>query len=43
MPQVQQGMRSRGYRGLHLGSQERRIRHFHRTLEEYVYGRLEPR
>ena len=35
-PPVQAGMRSTGYRGLYLAHQERRIRHFHHVLEEYV-------
>jgi hypothetical protein len=29
-------MRSRAFAGLLLNRQERRIRHFHRTLEGYV-------
>ena len=36
LPRVQAGMRSRAFSGLLLGAQERRIRHFHRTLEAYV-------
>ncbi len=36
LPRVQAGMRSRAFRGLLLNAQERRIRHFHRTLEHYV-------
>jgi hypothetical protein len=35
---VQAGMRSRGYTGLYLAHQERRIRHFHRVLDEYLFG-----
>jgi phenylpropionate dioxygenase-like ring-hydroxylating dioxygenase large terminal subunit len=35
---VQAGMRSRGYAGLYLAHQERRIRHFHRVLDEYLFG-----
>jgi ring hydroxylating enzyme alpha subunit len=35
---VQAGMRSRGYDGLYLAHQERRIRHFHRVLDEYLFG-----
>lgn len=38
LPGVQAGMNSRGYRGLWLGKQELRIRHFHKTLDDYVYG-----
>lgn len=37
-PPVQAGMRSRGYPGLYLAHQERRIRHFHRVLDEYLFG-----
>jgi nitrite reductase/ring-hydroxylating ferredoxin subunit len=33
---IQSGMRSRGFRGLHLAHQERRIRHFHAVLDEYL-------
>ncbi len=33
---VQAGMGSRAFRGLFLGAQERRIRHFHRTLDTYI-------
>jgi phenylpropionate dioxygenase-like ring-hydroxylating dioxygenase large terminal subunit len=36
LPRIQAGMRSRGYTGLHLGDQEVRIRHFHRTLDGYL-------
>ena len=36
LPLVQAGMRSSGYKGLFLGSQELRIRHFHETLERYT-------
>lgn len=35
---IQAGMHSVGFRGLHLAAQERRIRLFHRVLEEYVGG-----
>jgi phenylpropionate dioxygenase-like ring-hydroxylating dioxygenase large terminal subunit len=35
-PPVQAGMRSSGFTGLFLAYQERRIRHFHRLLDEYV-------
>jgi phenylpropionate dioxygenase-like ring-hydroxylating dioxygenase large terminal subunit len=37
-PPVQAGMRSAGFQGLELAHQERRIRHFHRTLDEYLFG-----
>ena len=33
-------MRSAAFRSLHLGEQEVRIRHFHRTLEGYVERRV---
>jgi hypothetical protein len=36
LPRIQAGMRSRAFESLHLGEQEIRIRHFHRTLEGYV-------
>jgi phenylpropionate dioxygenase-like ring-hydroxylating dioxygenase large terminal subunit len=38
LPFVQRGMNSAGYSGLWLGDQELRIRHFHKTLEDYVSG-----
>ncbi len=38
LPNVQRGMHSRGYSGLYLSSQERRIRHFHKTLMEIIEG-----
>ena len=37
LPGVQAGMNSAGYRGLWLGEQELRIRHFHQTLDDFVY------
>ena len=36
LPRIQRGMHSAGFRGLHLGNQEIRIRHFHATLHEYI-------
>jgi hypothetical protein len=36
LPRIQAGMRSAGFQSLHLGEQEIRIRHFHKTLEGYV-------
>lgn len=42
LPRVQAGMRSRAFTGLLLNSQERRIRHFHRTLDEYVGADRQP-
>ena len=31
-------MHSAAYPGLWLGSQELRIRHFHKVLDDYLYG-----
>jgi phenylpropionate dioxygenase-like ring-hydroxylating dioxygenase large terminal subunit len=36
LPRIQQGMHSSGFRGLHLGDQEIRIRHFHSVLDRYI-------
>ena len=36
LPRIQAGMRSAAFRGLHLGSQEIRIRHHHDTLMKYL-------
>jgi len=36
LPRIQRGMHSSGFRGLHLGDQEIRIRHFHHVLDRYV-------
>jgi hypothetical protein len=36
LPRIQQGMHSAGFKGLHLGRQEIRIRHFHHVLDRYV-------
>ena len=33
---VQAGMNSAGYRGLWISSQELRIRHFHKTIDDYM-------
>lgn len=33
---VQHGMQSAGYQGLWLGDQELRLRHFHKTISDYV-------
>jgi phenylpropionate dioxygenase-like ring-hydroxylating dioxygenase large terminal subunit len=38
LPCVQAGMHSRGFRGLWAGRQELRIRHFHKVIDDYVYG-----
>jgi hypothetical protein len=38
LPGVQKGMQSKGFRGLWLGNQELRIRHFHKVLDDYLYG-----
>ena len=36
LPRIQRGMHSSGFKGLHLGDQEIRIRHFHAVLDRYV-------
>ena len=41
LPRIQAGMRSRAFSGLHLGTQEVRIRHFHDVLMRYVGGESE--
>ena len=38
LPGVQEGMHSAGIDGLWIGAQELRIRHFHKVLEDYLYG-----
>ena len=38
LPNVQAGMHSSGYPGLWIGRQELRIRHFHKVIDDYVYG-----
>ncbi len=38
LPSVQRGMQSTGYKGLWLGEQEVRLRHFHQVLDDYIYG-----
>ncbi len=38
LPGVQAGMHSKGFGGLWIGRQELRIRHFHKVLDDYVYG-----
>jgi phenylpropionate dioxygenase-like ring-hydroxylating dioxygenase large terminal subunit len=38
LPGVQAGMHSAGFPGLWIGAQELRIRHFHKVLDDYVYG-----
>ena len=37
LPNVQVGMHSRGFRGLWLGRQELRIRHFHKVINDYLF------
>ena len=37
LPHVQAGMHSRGFRGLWLGRQELRIRHFHKVIDDYLF------
>ena len=38
LPRIQAGMRSSGFRHLHLGQQEVRILHHHDTLMKYIEG-----
>ena len=38
LPHVQKGMNSDAYKGLWISSQERRIRHMHKTLMDYING-----
>ena len=38
LPGVQAGMHSAGFKGLWIGRQELRIRHFHKVIDDYVYG-----
>lgn len=38
LPGVQAGMHSTAFEGLWLGAQELRIRHFHKVIDDYVYG-----
>jgi hypothetical protein len=37
LPMIQKGMNSRGFRGLWVGTQELRVRHFHKTLDDYLF------
>jgi phenylpropionate dioxygenase-like ring-hydroxylating dioxygenase large terminal subunit len=38
LPGVQAGMQSAAFKGLWIGSQELRIRHFHKVIDDFVYG-----
>ena len=38
LPRVQRGMNSRAYPGLWINYKERRIRHMHKTIDDYLYG-----
>lgn len=38
LPTVQAGMKSESFPGLWIGEQELRIRHFHKVLDDYIYG-----
>ena len=40
LPRIQAGMRSDAFENLHLGTQEIRILHHHRTLEGYIQAGL---
>ena len=42
LPKVQQGMQSAAFDGLWLGDLEVRIRHFHKTLDDYIGSDEEP-
>lgn len=42
LPYVQAGMKSAAFEGLWIGEQEVRIRHFHKTLGDYLYGNNGP-
>jgi phenylpropionate dioxygenase-like ring-hydroxylating dioxygenase large terminal subunit len=37
LPGVQKGMHSAGFKGLWLGNQELRIRHFHKVIDDYIF------
>ena len=43
LPRIQRGMHSSGFKGLHLGDQEIRIRHFHAVLDRYVDDQCDAR
>ena len=34
----QQGLRSRGYRGVYLSGQERRVQYYRQVIDEYIEG-----
>ena len=38
VPEVQQGLQSEGYKGMTLGEQEIRVRHFHNLVDRYLEG-----
>ena len=38
LPRVQKGMNSRAYKGLLINYRERRIRHMHKVLDNYLEG-----
>jgi hypothetical protein len=38
LPTVQKGMQSSAFPGLWIGAQELRLRHFHKVIEDYVFG-----
>ncbi|MEN3950730.1 aromatic ring-hydroxylating dioxygenase subunit alpha [Iodidimonas sp. SYSU 1G8] len=38
LPHVQKGNNSSAFKGLHISHQERRIRHMHKTLMDYING-----
>jgi hypothetical protein len=36
----QRGFRSRGFKGVYLSNQEKRIRRYHELIDDYIEGRL---
>ena len=36
----QRGFRSRGFTGVYLSNQEKRIRRYHELIDDYIEGRL---
>jgi phenylpropionate dioxygenase-like ring-hydroxylating dioxygenase large terminal subunit len=36
VPEVQQGVQSEGFKGMYLGDQEIRVRHFHKLIDQYL-------
>jgi hypothetical protein len=38
LPRVQRGMNSRSFEGLWINYKERRIRHMHKVIDDYLFG-----